>query len=354
MSNKNKSAPRKSRAGTGSSRRSRRGRRSSPPPRRHKHEKHEKEERLPPIKSREYRYPSTRRIFYWFMIFLMAGSIVSFYVWVGREMSCLVTHQPARDPLGTAFILLIGVILTPLFLYLNWWLLSNITLSISVEEAGLECRRLGRRVSAPWPEIEGYREALARSPYGANRVATIWIGENSFSFHDSMNGYDHLLSIIRKRVGLKEEPLQSPLGGGRLGRYLWLIGRATLATLGVIIIVLGILGAVSCALDGNLLGIAAWLTLFLLGFGLVAWVPEEFNKPLRTMAGRLGELGVLGGGLLLFALIWLYPTVSGLQQENRRQVAIGLLILGACFLPGAGLSLVAWWRGRESARKGRQ
>jgi hypothetical protein len=345
---KNKSPSRKSRAKPGSSQRSRRRRRSPPPSRRRE------EKKALPIKPREHRYPSTRRTFYWFMVFLTAGSVVSFYIWVGREVFYLVRRQPLHDPLGTAFILLIGLVLTPLFLYLTWWLLGNITLAIAVEEAGLEYRRLGRRMSAPWSEIEGYREALARSPYGANRVATIWIGENSFSFHDSLRGYEHLLSIIRKRVKFKEAPLQSPLGGGRVGRYLWLIGRTTLATLGVIVIVLGILGAVSCALDGNLLGIAAWLTLFLLGFGLVAWIPEEFNKALRTMAGRLGEIGVLGGGLLLFALIWLYPTVSGLEQESRRQVAIGLLILGACFLPGASLSLVAWWRGRESAHRVRK
>jgi hypothetical protein len=345
---KNNPHSRRSRARAGSSRRSRRGKRSPPPSRSH-------EEKMPlPIKPREHRYPPTRRTFYWFMVFLMAGSVVFFYIWVGRETLSLVRQQPLYDPLGTAFILLIGLILTPLFIYLTWWLLGNITLAIVVEEAGLEYRRLGRRISAPWSGIEGYREALARSPYGANRVTTIWVGEHSFYFHDGLSYYDHLLSIIRKRVKLKEEPLQSLLDGGRVGPYLWLIGRATLAVLGVIVIVLGILGAVSCALDGNLLGIAAWLTLFLLGFGLVAWVPEEFNRPLRAMAGRLGELGVLGGGLLLFSLVWLYPTVSGLQQENRRQVATGLLLLGACFLPGAGLSLVAWWRGRESARKGRR
>ncbi len=281
------------------------------------------------------------------MILLTAGSVVFFAIRMGQGAWALLYGLPLSDPLGTVLIYFFGTALTPLFIYLTWWLLGNITAVIVSAEAGLNYSRLGRRMAASWPEIKGYKEALTRSPYGASRVTTVWMEEGAFSFYDHLENYGELISLIRKRVEFREEPLRSPLGVGRVGHYLWLGGQMALALLGVVVIVVGILGAVSAALEGSRLGIVTWLTLFLLGFGLIAWIPEEFNKPLRTLAGRLGELGLLGGGLLLFSLIWLYPTVGGLQQENKRQVVSGLLLLGACFLPGAGLSLLGWWRGHR-------
>ncbi|MGQ9627350.1 MAG: hypothetical protein ACUVV0_10665 [Anaerolineae bacterium] len=300
----------------------------------------------PEIEYREYSYPLQRRLLYALIAFIATGSALSFYIWTGSVLWRWWHGYRTGDIFWAITTFIFVLALTPFFIHLTWWLVGAITTTIVVSKESLRYHRLGQHLAVSWKEVEGYREELALSPYGANRVATVWAGGNSFSFHDHLLGYDDLTATLRKRVAAKEEAGEFPLGGGRLGRYLWLTSQVTLALLGVLIIVFGVLGAVSAALEGSLLGVITWLTLFLLGFGLISWMPEEFNKHLRALAERLGEVGLFGAALLLFSLVWLYPTVGGIQREDQRQIVNGLLLLGACFLPGLSLSLLAWWRGR--------